>query len=183
MDLNGVNTFVKAAGTFTSELSPLLYWKQTSAYGPISQLYFMIASSFLSVSLVFGVYVFKSLCLLMHIINSYLIWSQLKFLPRQNWIALSYLLNPQLLFEQVNNAHVDVVISTIVIILIAFLKHHFYSFGIVIIWFRFLTKTVPIIWLPLFMVFLTRCAFWHKFAKFSSINLPKSHEKLGLLGI
>ncbi|MBV9386361.1 MAG: hypothetical protein JOZ78_08035 [Chroococcidiopsidaceae cyanobacterium CP_BM_ER_R8_30] len=160
MDLNGINPFIEAAGTFTSELSPLLYWKQTAAYGPISQLYFMIASYFLSISLVFAVYIFKSLCLLMHTINSYLIWRQLKFSPYQNWLTLAYLINPELLFEQVTNAHVDVLLSTILIILTAFLRHRYYSAGIIMIWLGFLTKTIPVIWLPLFVVFLIRQQSW-----------------------
>ena len=61
MDLKGINPFINTAGQFTSDLSPFLVWKQSSTYGPVSQILFMLAASFTSIKIVLGVYVFKLL--------------------------------------------------------------------------------------------------------------------------
>jgi alpha-1,6-mannosyltransferase len=160
MDINKINPFLNPAGTFTSDLSPFLVWKQSSTYGPISQIFFIISAVFTSFGLVGRVYVFKFFCLLGHTLNSYLIWRQLKDCKHQNKITLAYLLNPLLLFEHVANAHLDVFICTALIVLINFIKQNRYTYSILTIWIGFLTKTIPIIWLPLISVFLVRQRRW-----------------------
>ncbi len=171
MDLNGINPFINTAEKFSSELSTLLGWQSSSTYGPVSQLFFMTAAYFIPISLILGVYVFKIFCLLMHGINGYLIWRQLKLSPHQRKITLAYLVNPVLLFEQVTNAHVDVFISTVLIVLIACLKNFHYLAGILTIWIGFLAKTLPIIWLPLVSVFLIRQQRWKSLLVASFLSL------------
>ncbi len=160
MNLNGVNPFINSANTFTSKLSPFLVWKQTSTYGPISQLIFMFSAAFVAIIPSLGIYVFKLICLLFHIFNSYLIWRNLKTSPHKANITIAYLVNPFLLYEQVTNAHIDVLISTILIILIICLKNHNYIATIVTAWIGFLIKTLPIIWLPLIFVYLIKQQRW-----------------------
>ncbi|MBC1280677.1 hypothetical protein GNF10_33250, partial [Nostoc sp. UCD121] len=91
MYLNGINPFVNPASTFTSELSPFLVWKQTSTYGPISQLFFMFSGFFVAITPSLGIYVFKLICLLFHILNSYLIWGHLKNSPHKINVTTAYL--------------------------------------------------------------------------------------------
>ncbi len=160
MDLNGINPFINSASIFTSKLSPFLVWKQTSTYGPISQLFFMFSAVFVAITPTLGIYVFKFICLLLHILNTYLIWHNLKSSPHQANIAIAYLINPFLLYEQVINAHVDVLISTIFIILIICIKNHNYIAVIITAWIGFLIKTLPIIWLPLIFVYLIKQKRW-----------------------
>ncbi|MBD2246023.1 hypothetical protein [Nostoc sp. FACHB-888] len=160
MNLNGVNPFINSANTFTSNLSPFLVWKQTSTYGPISQLIFMFSAAFVAITPSLGIYVFKLICLLFHILNSYLIWRNLKTSPHKANITIAYLVNPFLLYEQVTNAHIDILISTILIILIICLKNHNYIATIVTAWIGFLIKTLPIIWLPLIFVYLIKQQRW-----------------------
>lgn len=160
MDLNGINPFINAASTFTSKLSPFLVWKQTSTYGPISQLFFMFSAIFVAITPILGIYVFKLICLLFHILNSSLIWQHLKTSPHKINITIAYLVNPFLLYEQVTNAHIDVLISTALIILIICLKNHNYIAAIVTAWIGFLIKTLPIIWLPLIFVYLIKQQRW-----------------------
>ncbi|MBD2509326.1 hypothetical protein H6G91_18855 [Nostoc muscorum FACHB-395] len=160
MYLNGVNPFLNPASTFTSELSPFLAWKQTSTYGPISQLFFMFSAFFVAITPSLGIYVFKLICLLFHILNSYLIWGHLKNYPYKVNVTTAYLVSPLLLYEQVTNAHIDVLISTILIILIIFLKNYNYLAAIVIAWIGFLIKTLPIVWLPLIFVYLIKQQRW-----------------------
>ncbi len=160
MNLNGVNPFINSANTFTSKLSPFLTWKQTSTYGPISQLIFMFSAAFVAITPSLGIYAFKLICLLFHVLNSYSIWQHLKTSPHKNNITIAYLVNPYLLYEQVTNAHIDVFISTILIILIICLKNHNYIATIVTAWIGFLIKTLPIIWLPLIFVYLIKQQRW-----------------------
>ena len=160
MDLNGINPFINAASTFTSKLSPFLIWKQTSTYGPISQLFFMFSAIFVAITPILGIYIFKLICLLFHILNSYLIWQQLKISPHKIKITIAYLVNPFLLYSQVTNAHIDILISTVLIILIICLKNHNYIAAIVTAWIGFLIKTLPIIWLPLIFVYLIKQQHW-----------------------
>ncbi len=160
MDLNGINPFINAASTFTSKLSPFLVWKQTSTYGPISQLFFMFSAIFVTITPILGIYVFKLICLLFHILNSSLIWQHLKTSPYKTNITIAYLVNPFLLYEQVTNAHIDVLISTALIILIICLKNHNYIAAIVTAWIGFLIKTLPIIWLPIIFIYLIKQQRW-----------------------
>jgi alpha-1,6-mannosyltransferase len=160
MYLNGINPFINPASTFTSELSPFLAWKQTSTYGPISQLFFMFSALFVAIIPSLGIYVFKLICLLFHILNSYLIWGHLKNSPHKINVTTAYLVSPLLLYEQVTNAHIDVLISTILIILIICLKNYNYLAAIVTAWIGFLIKTLPIVWLPLIFVYLIKQQRW-----------------------
>lgn len=160
MDLNGVNPFINSASAFTSKLSPFLVWKQTSTYGPISQLFFMFSAAFVTITPSLGIYVFKLICLLFHILNTYLISQHLKNSPYKTNVTIAYLINPFLLYEQVINAHIDILISTILIILIICLKNHNYIAAIVTAWIGFLIKTLPIIWLPLMFVYLIKQKRW-----------------------
>jgi len=160
MDLNGINPFINAASTFTSKLSPFLDWKQTSTYGPISQIFFMFSAVFVAITPSLGIYVFKLICLLFHILNAYLIWRHLKNSPHKVNVTIAYLCNPFLLYEQVINAHIDVFISTFLIILIICLKNRDYIAAIITVWIGFLIKTLPIIWLPLIFVYLIKQKRW-----------------------
>jgi alpha-1,6-mannosyltransferase len=123
MGLNKVNPYLISSGNFASELSPFIFWDQTSTYGPISQLFFMAAAFFLSFNTILGIYIFKLICLLAHLLNSYLIWRQLKLSPHQQIITITYLINPLLLFEQATEAHIDVFVCTSIILLIKFFKN------------------------------------------------------------
>jgi alpha-1,6-mannosyltransferase len=161
MDLNGVNPFITPAGDFNSELSPLLAWQQTSTYGPISQIIFMISAAFVSVSFVAGIYVFKLFCVFFHILNAYLIWKNLSSSSQyRSIVTIAYLVNPFLLFETVVNAHLDVFVATALLVFITCLKYRLYIAGMLVLWAGFLTKTLPIIWLPLVAVFLMRQQRW-----------------------
>ncbi|HEY9636854.1 MAG TPA: hypothetical protein V6D14_25870 [Coleofasciculaceae cyanobacterium] len=160
MDLNGINPFVNTAASFNSQLSPLLAWFQTSTYGPASQLLFAISAYFTSVSINFGVYIFKLFCMIGHIVNGYLIWRQLKSSQHQTNLTIAYLLNPLILFEQVTNAHLDVFICTSLILLIICIEQRRYVLSVSATLVGFLTKTIPIIWLPLLFMFLVRQKQW-----------------------
>ncbi|WP_190805466.1 hypothetical protein [Leptolyngbya sp. FACHB-261] len=160
MSLNGVNPFTHGAGGFASELSPLIRWGQSSTYGPVAQLLFMAAATATSLSPILAVYLFKLFCLLIHIFNAYLVWRLLRFSAYRSSITAAYLVNPLLLFEQVASAHIDVLISTVVLLLAACLRYRRYAMAMAVAWVGFLIKTLPIVWLPLLSVFLIRQRRW-----------------------
>ncbi|HCF26443.1 MAG TPA: hypothetical protein DEV81_04360, partial [Cyanobacteria bacterium UBA11049] len=145
-----------AANSFNSELSPFLAWSQTSTYGPISLLFFRLSALAIPLSPVLGVYVFKLFCLLFHIFNTYLIWRLLNAHKYRSKVTAAYLINPLLLNEQVISAHVDVFVTTTLIIAIGCLYYKRYVAAILAIFTGFLAKTLPIIWLPLVVNFLVR---------------------------
>jgi alpha-1,6-mannosyltransferase len=159
MNLAKVDPFLTQAGAFVSELTPFVDWKQTSTYGPVSQLLFAISAATLRLHPILAVYVFKIFCLAAHVLNSYLVW---KIAPH-DWRekgAIAYLLCPVLLMEQVASAHVDVFVSTSALVLAGCLFKERYGTAFLAIWGGFLTKTVPIIWLPLLGLFLLRKWRW-----------------------
>ncbi len=160
MILNGINPFMNPASTFTSKLSSFLDWKQTSTYGPISQIFFIFSAVFVAITPSLGIYVFKLICLSFHILNAYLIWRHLKNSPYKVNVTIAYLVNPFLLYEQVINGHIDVLISTVLIILTICLKNRDYLAAIITAWIGFLIKTLPIIWLPLIGVYLIKQKRW-----------------------
>ena len=122
MSLHGINPFLNTTSLLVSELTPFIHWDQASSYGPISQLFFMLAALVVPISPAAGVYLFKIFCVLLHIINAYLIWHYLKDFQNRSQITTAYLVNPFLLSEHVVNAHVDVIVSTTLLVLIGCIK-------------------------------------------------------------
>lgn len=159
MNLSHVDPFTVQVGAFTSELSPFIDWKQTSTYGPISQRLFTGAATLVSIHPILAIYGFKVVCLLAHILNGFLVW---KILPPnvRGKFAIAYLLAPVLLMEQVGSAHVDVFVSTSILLIAICLFKGLYSRAFLAIWGGFLTKTIPVIWLPLLLCFLVRKGRW-----------------------
>lgn len=159
MNLSAIDPFTVQAGAFTSELSPFVDWKQTSTYGPISQRLFTAAAALVALHPVLAIYGFKVFCLLAHILNGFLVW---KILPpnMRGKVAIAYLLAPVLLMEQVGSAHVDVFVSTSILLTALCLFKGLYSRAFLAIWGGFLTKTIPVIWLPLLLCFLVRKRRW-----------------------
>jgi alpha-1,6-mannosyltransferase len=163
MNLSQVDPFTTPAGEFVSGLTPFVDWKQTSTYGPISQLLFSFSASAIAFSPFLAIYLFKSICLLAHLFNGYLIWKILPPLQRGK-ITTAYLICPLLLVEQVGSAHVDVFINTCVLLVAACLIKQRYAIAFLALWGGFLAKTIPIIWMPLLGVFLIRRQYWKQLA-------------------
>lgn len=159
MNLRGGNPFLTPMGSYASELFQFVDWGQTSTYGPLSQLLFTASALFVSVSPILAVYVYKSFCLGLHILNGYLIWKQL-IEPERGKVTIAYLLNPLLLMEQVAGAHIDVLVSTSLILLVGSLTRKWYAAAVIALWAGFLSKTLPIVWMPLVLAFLCRKRYW-----------------------
>lgn len=159
MNLSQVDPFTVQAGAFTSELSPFVDWKQTSTYGPISQLLFTGSAALVAIHPILAIYGFKVFCLAAHVLNGFLVW---KILPTnlRSKLAIAYLLSPVLLMEQVGSAHVDVFVSTGILLMAFCLFKGLYSRAVLTIWGGFLTKTIPVIWFPLLLCFLIRKRRW-----------------------
>lgn len=163
MNLSAANPFVTRAGSFISELSPFVDWGQTSTYGPVSQALFTLSAIVLKVHPVLAVYTYKGICLGFHILNGYAIW---KLLPpdQRGKITIAYLLNPLLLMEQVGSGHIDVLVSSSLILLGGSLLQQRYSLSFVALWLGVLAKTLPLVWMPLVGVFFIRQRRWKALA-------------------
>lgn len=164
MSLKGVNPFITGAGEFNTTIFSFIVWEQSSTYGPVALIFFILSALLVPTSLFLSIYVFKLLCVIFHILNGYLIWYELKAKPYQSWVTLAYLISPFILFEQVVNAHIDVLISTILIILVLCIKYRHYLTGVLVIWVGVFTKTLPIVWLPLVAVLLLKKQRWKSIA-------------------
>ncbi len=171
MSLKGINPFMIGASEFNTDLSPFLVWGQSSTYGPVSLIFFILSALFVPINLFSGIYVFKLLCIIFHIVNGYLIWHLLEGKRYQNSITLAYLVCPFILFEQVVNAHIDVFISTALIVLILCIKYRNYLTGILIVWVGIFTKTLPIVWLPLVAALLLKKQRWKSIAIAACLSL------------
>jgi alpha-1,6-mannosyltransferase len=170
MNLGGANPFLIRAGDFTTALSPFVDWGQTSTYGPVSQLLFTLSAAVVPTSLVLAIYVYKAFCLGLHIFNGYGIWRLLAG-PIRGKMALAYLVNPLLLMEQVGSGHVDVLVSTSLIVFTACLFKQRYQLAFAALWMGFLAKTVPLIWMPLLGVFLLRQRRWWQLAGMALLSV------------
>jgi alpha-1,6-mannosyltransferase len=172
MNLGQANPFLVRAGVFVSELSPFVDWGQTSTYGPVSQFFFTMSAAVLSIDPILAVYSFKAICLGFHVLNGYLIWRSRGDTRKgslevnseaslsRDTVTIAYLINPLLLMEQVASAHVDVLVSTSLIVLaVSLLRQHYWA-SFVALWAGFLSKTIPLIWMPLVAVFLIRQRRW-----------------------
>ncbi|MEP0917780.1 hypothetical protein NC981_13185 [Leptolyngbya sp. DQ-M1] len=170
MSLNGVNPYLTKARDFGSSLSNLVDWNYSSTYGAVSLLFFLIPAKLAEINLLLGVYGFKLICLVFHILNSYLIWRILETKAYRDKVTLAYLLSPVLLFEQVAEAHLDIFLCTVLIAIDQLLKTRRYLLALVATGIGFLTKTLPIIWIPLIGVFLIRQRRWQMIGKFLLIS-------------
>jgi len=160
MALNGVSPYLNSADSFASHLSPFLHWSQTATYGPISLLIFMIAAAGSKLSPLVGIYVFKLFCLLVHGLNSYLIWCLINQSKYRTRVTIAYLINPLLLSEHLVSAHVDVFIASTIILLGICLLRCSYIFAVSTLWLGFFIKTIPILWFPLLLNFLVYKKRW-----------------------
>lgn len=161
MNLNGANPYLIRAAAFSTELSPYVDWGQTSTYGAISQALFTFSAVFVTISPIVALYTFKLICLLLHLFNSYLIWRWLPVSERGR-ITIAYLLHPLLLMEQVSSAHVDILVSTsLVLFAVSYTKDRIWM-AFIALWGGFLSKTLPIIWAPWFAIALLRQGRWKR---------------------
>lgn len=159
MNLSQVNPFTTRADAFISGLSPFVDWGQTSTYGPISQVIFSLCAAVIPLSPILAIYSFKLICLGLHLLNGYKIWTLLPPDQRHK-IAIAYLINPLLLLEQVSAAHVDVLVSTSLVLFAGCLLKRQYEGAFMALWGGFLSKTIPLIWMPLMALFLLRQRRW-----------------------
>lgn len=159
MNLFQTDPFTTPAGDFLSPLTPFVDWKQTSTYGPFSQLVFTLSAIAGFLHPIMAVYVFKTLCLGLHILNGYLVW---KILPaaQRGKLAIAYLLAPVLLVEQVASAHVDVFVNTSILLTALCVFSRRYATAFLALWGGFLAKTIPILWMPLLALYLLRTQRW-----------------------
>lgn len=171
MNLSDANPFLVRAGSFTSELSPFVDWGQTSTYGPVSQLLFTLSAATIAIHPLFAVYVFKAICLALHLLNGYIVWRSIEQIPERGKVTLAYLVNPLLLMEQVGSAHVDVLVSTSFILFTACSLQRRYISGSLALWVGFLSKTVPLIWMPIVGVFLIRQRRWQALLGITLLSL------------
>ena len=160
MVIKGWNPFILRAGGVSSEFSDFLRWRQTSTYGPVSLLFFVISAAFVPISKLLAIYLFKGICLAAHLLNAYLVFRLLQKSPYLEKVTLAYLCNPLILFEQVGSAHVDVFVCTTFLLLIFCFKYKQYLLGILTLWLGFMAKTLPILWMPLAAAFLIRQRRW-----------------------
>ncbi len=159
MNRLGVDPFTTPAGEFLSPLTPFVDWKQTSTYGPLSQLLFSWAAIALPIHPIAAIYLLKLFCLGVHILNGWLVWQTLPALHRGK-AAIAYLLCPVLLMEQVASVHVDILVNTSVLLTALCLARRRYALAFPALWGGFLAKTIPLIWLPLLGLFLIRQQRW-----------------------
>ncbi|MEP0917779.1 hypothetical protein NC981_13180 [Leptolyngbya sp. DQ-M1] len=171
ISLNRLNPYLTKAGDFGSSITNLIDWNQSSTYGVVSLFFFLVSSKLSEINLFLGVYGFKLICLGFHILNSYLIWKNLKSRTYRDQVTLAYLISPVLLFEQVAEAHIDVMLCTVLIAVDRFLKTGRYLLALVTTGIGFLTKTLPIIWIPLIGVFLIRQRRWKTIVKFLFLSV------------
>lgn len=159
MNLSGVNPYLTRAASYVTELSPYVDWGQTSTYGLVSQVLFTVSALFVTIHPIVALHVFKLICLALHLFNGYVIWRWLP-IPERGRITIAYLLHPLLLMEQVSSAHVDILVSTsLVLFAISFTRQRFWlAFGA--LWGGVLGKTLPIIWAPWVAVTLLRQGQW-----------------------
>lgn len=166
MSLYRINPYLTAAVDFDSVVSTFLDWNQTSTYGVVSLFFFAISAKLAETNIYLSVYLFKLICVVFHILNGYLIWRALRTNAHRHKITLAYLLSPVLLFEHVTEAHIDVILCTVVIAIDQLLKSRRYLLALISTGVGFLTKTLPMIWIPLIGVFLIRQRRWRTLVKF-----------------
>ena len=164
MAVEGINPYLNNSFDIASPLHPFIYWHQTSTYGPVSLLFFMVSALAVPISPLLGIYVFKLFCLIFHVLNAGLIWRYLAPVKNRSKITMAYLINPVLLISHIADAHVDVFLCTTIIVLIGCLYKRQAIGAVLAVFIGFLTKTLPIVWVPLVIGFLIKRRRWKALA-------------------
>jgi alpha-1,6-mannosyltransferase len=164
MCLNGVNPYTHRAGDFASALTPHLHWAEAANYGPIQLGVVSLLASFLPLGIFSAVYILKGFCLALHVLNAHLIGRVLKGSSYRGLAAFAYLVNPILLFEQVVNAHLDVLSCTLLILMLLFLKRKNDEGATVANWASVYVKAYAIVWVPIYFAYLLRNRRWASLA-------------------
>jgi alpha-1,6-mannosyltransferase len=172
MSLHKINPYLHPAANFTSILTPYIDWsEQTSTYGPLSMGLMVISALGLFAHPFAALYLLKFFCLLFHIINAFLIWHFLGQSPNRSKLTLAYILNPAIVSAFIADVHVDVFLCTSILLLIGCLYQRRYVLSILAVFAGFLTKTLPIIWIPLVVMFLVMRRRWKELGIATSIVL------------
>jgi alpha-1,6-mannosyltransferase len=158
--LEGANPYLVAAKDYTSIFSPYLVWGQTSTYGPVSQIFFVISAFVSRFDFLSGIYLFKIFCVLFHVASAYAIWRQLRSHSSRSLWTAAYLLCPPLIFELIAQAHVDVFLCATLVALIFCLRQRRFLLSTALLWIGFLTKTLPVLWMPFLAAWLVRQREW-----------------------
>jgi len=124
------------------------------------QLLFMIAALPARISPLTAVYLFKLFCLIAHVVNASLVWRVLGAGSLRSKLTMAYLINPSLLSMQVAEAHVDVFVCSATLILIGCLLSGKYFEAVLAAWAGALTKTLPVLWLPILASFMVGKRAW-----------------------
>lgn len=164
MFAQGVNPYIVPAEAFKSPYSPHMIWRQTSTYGPVSQVLFSFSALFTIFGTTTALYVFKLICLSFHVSSAFLVWKLAKRSAQRNLITLAYLVNPILLFEYVKQAHVDAVLNFIIILSLLLILERRYFWSNVGLLLGVFCKTLPVIWLPLLWLHLFHERLWKSLA-------------------
>ena len=94
------------------------YWGNTTVvYGPTAQTFFKICSSISMKNATLALFVFKLVNLIIHIVNTYIIYK----LSKRMKFSILYGLNPFILVEAIGNVHNDIIILFFVLLSIYFL--------------------------------------------------------------
>ncbi len=164
MAWSGLNPWLTRSSDYQSQWSPFLAWDITSPYAPVAQALFMISTLAAKLGTSGGIYGLKAMCLALHIANAALLMHLLRDSPRRAWFTFAYLVNPVLLFEQVTNAHVDVLLCTTLLALLLLIRAGRPIGAALVLVIGFLAKTIPLIWSPLLGVLLVRERKWKSLA-------------------
>ncbi len=164
MCLNGVNPYLHRSVDFASALIPHLSWREATHYGPIQLGVCSLLALFLPLGILPSVYILKGLCLGLHILNARLIGSALRDSSYRELAMFAYLVNPVLIFDQVANAHLDVLACTMLILLLIFLKNENHAGATAINLASVFVKTYSIVWVPIYYAYLLRNRRWASLA-------------------
>ena len=96
------------------------YWsKATCVYGPMWQLISKCLSIFSFGSVTLGIYVYKLLAIIVHLLNCVIIYS----ICKKKKFVLLYGLNPMILFHMITNVHNDIYVILFLLLTIYFIKN------------------------------------------------------------
>jgi alpha-1,6-mannosyltransferase len=160
MNVAGVNPYTTRSWDFPSVLSHISSWNETCMYGPLSLASFSLAARFVPLGIASALYTHKLVALAFHVLNGFMIWRALAGSRYRNLATLAYLANPMLLLEHVVNARADVFISSCAIVMIGSICMGRDGCAGAAICGGILAKTLPVIWLPLYLAYLVRHRRW-----------------------
>ena len=156
-----VSPYLHTYSEFTDRFSPSVTWDEPMPYGPVVLPIFALAGVVSEHSVLIAIYVLKSVWVLIHLLNAWLIYRLAKSLtPAPEYAFFVFAFNPLILLEQAGNGHNDGLLILCGLLALLALQRGSERLALCLALLSALVKTPGLFWLAGIVAYLIQQRRW-----------------------